>query len=215
MFIEYLKTYGIVIVEFLAELYIFYGLVMRKLKKKDHFVLKAILGLVCVLLLAFPIAILYYYIGENGAGRILVYSLLFLISLIHCCLCFNESIWTVVLGCVFSYTLQNLVYKVFLTIWVILLWFNLTSDWDELFNLWYRLIYYTNYFGLVVVAEFLFIRKISYGLSGKKLNLQLLGISFGVLIITIILCSMEDVYFLPLTNGTENSYNDFDVMMLR
>ena len=77
-------------------------------------------------------------------GRVLIYTTLFALSVGHLILCFDESIWTILLCSTLGYTPQNMVYKIYLTIWVTILWLHGADNWGNSieFELIFRLIYY-------------------------------------------------------------------------
>ena len=58
-----------IILEFLFEIYVFYGLVCFRLNRSGHFIPKAVLGLLVVILIAFPVAFLYSLFGNTVWGR--------------------------------------------------------------------------------------------------------------------------------------------------
>ena len=111
--LELLETYSNVILEFLFEIYVFYLLIARKLKRKENFKFRFIIGLVILLLLSFGISIFYQYYGNTVIGRVLVYSSIFALTIIHLYYSYDESIWTIILCSTLGYALQNLTYKVF------------------------------------------------------------------------------------------------------
>ena len=113
LFDLYLK----VILEFLFEIYIFYFLITRKLKKRENFGVRFIIGSIVLLLFCFLITIFYSFYGDTALGRVLVYTSIFGFTIIHLYYCYDESIWSIILCSTLGYALQNLVYKVFLFIW--------------------------------------------------------------------------------------------------
>lgn len=214
---ELFFIYGTIILEFLLELYLFYYLITLKLKKKEGFVLKIIISLAILLILSFGISIFYYYFGNSVWGRVLVYSSLFGLSIFQLKYCYDESVWTIILCSTFGYALQNLVYKTNLTIWTMCQWYNLFGWLDPYikFDIYYRAFY----FGLMTLDVFLIykicISKIKDKISNTHLKYQLLIVGLFVLVISNILCSLEDVYFSYLDFGRENEYNEYVYYILR
>jgi hypothetical protein len=215
--IELLKTYSNVIFEFLFEIYIFYILITKKLKRKENFQYRFYLGLIVILILSFLITIFYQYYGTKAIGRVLVYTSIFILTVGHLKFCYDEDIWSVILCSVLGYAAQNLVYKIFLTIWTCLLWFKLFDGWETavMFSLHYRLLYYFIFGMITFVIYKLFISKIFEKLYNSKLKYQLLIIAMSVLLVTNILCSLEDIYFMSLSSGRENEFNNFTYFILR
>ena len=207
--------FGTIIIEFIFEIYLFYFLLMRKLKRKDNFLLRFEIGLVVLILISFLIAIFYYYFGQTVIGRVLVYTSLFGLSIGHLYLCYDESIWSILICSTLAYALQNLVYKIFLIIWTIGLWNNWFDWWGNLFNLYYRILYYSIFAISIFILYKFFVKKFSEKLSNCHLKYQLLFIALGVLLVTNILCSLEDVFFLNLKSGIENEFNNYVYYVIR
>ena len=214
--IELFDVYFKVILEFIFEIYIFYFLITRKLKKKDNFKFKFIVSFIVLLLFSFLITIFYNYYGNTALGRVLVYTSIFGLTFFQMYYCLDESIWTVTLCLTLGYAIQNLVYKIFLLIWTNVLWLNLFDRFDSFsFMICYRLLYYLIFISVCLIIYKVFISKLYEKLCSSKLKYQLLIISLGVLIVTNILCSLEDVYFSYLSNIRENDFNDFIYFVLR
>ena len=215
MFDEVLRNYGTIMLEFLFELYIFCVFFYIKLERKDNFILKVILGFVGVLAVSFPIAWFYTAFGANVWGRVLVYVLLFLCVTIHAKLCFHESIWVVLFCNSMAYAAQNLMYKLFLVFWCYGETINLFSSWGAYFDVWYRVVYYSFMTVIITILYFTTIRRIVNKIHTSKLDRSMLALAMVVLIITIILCSIEDVYFSKLCVGRENRFDVFEYYVLR
>ena len=79
-----------IIFGFLFELYLLYVFIVRKLKRKENFVFKFVIGLVLVLLFSFISTIFYVSYGDTVIGRVLVYSFIFISTIIHLYYCFDE-----------------------------------------------------------------------------------------------------------------------------
>ena len=84
--------YATIILEFLLELYILYFLVTKKLKHQEHFKTRLLISTVCLLVISFIISIFYYYFGNTVIGRILVYTSLFILSIVHLKVLFDEDL---------------------------------------------------------------------------------------------------------------------------
>ena len=215
--IDLLHIYGNIIIEFLLELYIIYFLITKKLKRKENFKLRLSLGIIGVLSFAFLISIFYYYFGNTVIGRIFVYTSLFIVSIIHFKLILDESFWTVILCATLGYSLQNLVYKAYLTIWTGFQWIGLFDGLDKFihFEIYYRLLYCLIFTGLIVLIYKLFIKKVRDKFTNTSLKYQLLILGIGVLLISNILCSLEDVFFAYLKSGRENEFDNYVYYVLR
>ena len=212
---EVVSVYLKIIIEFLAELYIFYGLVGFKLERSKYFILKLLLGLAAVLAVAFGVAYFYWLFGNTVWGRIIVYLFLFGITTLHFRLCFNENYKTVLFCCLLAYAAQNIVYKLFLILWCTGEQLGLFDSWGSLFELYYRLLYYTFFIAVTAGLYFLLIRRQSKRLSNSQINNRMLAIAFSVLLITVVLCSCEDIYFAELSGPKENRYSVYEYFALR
>lgn len=210
-----LQNYGNIMLEFLFELYIFCAFFFLKLERKQHFWLRLALGFVGVIALAFPVAWFYTLFGHIVWGRVLVYVVLFFLVTIQAKLCFEDSIWVVLFCNSMAYAAQNLMYKLFLIFWCYgekAQWFD---GWGKYFNLWYRVIYYSFLAAVVLLLYFTLVRKIVNKIHSSKLDRSLLALIMVVLVITIFLCSFEDIYFSKLCDGRENRFATVELYVLR
>lgn len=187
-------VYWEVILEFLFELYVFYGLTFFSLKRRDHFWLRAVTGAAVVLGLAVGAAVAYLNWGDTVPGRILVYLILFAVTIVHACFCFDESLSTVVFCCCVAYASQNLCYKLRLMVWDLISGY-LYSIWTTHFLLYYRISYVFFFAITAVVVYLLCIRRLVRHLSSWQMDRQMLVLCIFVLVIAVFLCSIEDIYF--------------------
>ena len=200
--------------EFLFELYIFCAFFFLKLERKQHFWARLLVSCVVVIALAFPVAWFYTLFGHVVWGRVIVYVVLFFLVTLQAKLCFEDSIWVVLFCNSMAYAAQNLMYKLFLIFWCYgekAQWFD---GWGRYYNLWYRLIYYS-FLGIVVILlYFTLVRKIVHKIHSSKLDRSLLALIMVVLVITIFLCSFEDIYFSKLCDGRENRFATVELYVL-
>ena len=206
-FVDVLTTYGVVILEFLFELYIFCVLFLRKLNREKHFVWRVVLSTLSLLAIALPVAWFYTAFGATVWGRILVYLFLFSVVTLLAKLCFSENYLTVLFCCSMAYAAQNLVYKVFLIFWTGGEMLTLFDSWGNGFVLYYRLVYYAFLAISIAVAWFVFVRRISSKLQTRKINYRMLTVALLILGVTILLCSFEDVFFSQLSVIRENRFD--------
>lgn len=207
--------YQKIILEFLFELYVFYALTTRKLNRAPRFWLWVLAGLGAVLTLAYGAAVFYRSFGDTAPGRIAIYIFLFAVTVAHIRLCFDESVPTILFCCNVAYAAQNLCYKLYLLFWCsgeALRWYD---GWGWRFDLYYHLMYY-GFFALAAAAVYLLlIRRLLRHMSGGRLDYQILAVAILVLSITVILCSVEDVYFAQLSVGRENRFDLWAYFVLR
>lgn len=210
-----LVVYREIILEFLLELYVFYVLVVWKLDRAAHFWKRLAGGLAAVLVLAFAAAVFYQRFGGTVAGRIVVYLFLFAVTIGHVRLCFAEKLSTVLLCCSVAYAAQNLCYKLYLLGWCSGWQLHLYDNWGTQFNLYYRLTYYLFYVLVAAAAYFLFIRQMIRHMASRRMDYRMFAITIIVLVSTVILCSIEDIYFAKLSLDTENHFALTEYFVLR
>ena len=80
---EVIVIYRNIILEFLAELYVFYVLTTRRLDRAPKFLTRALGGLGAVLAIGFGAAFAYRSFGETVPGRIAIYIILFAVTVAH------------------------------------------------------------------------------------------------------------------------------------
>lgn len=212
---EVLTIYSNIILEFLFELYIFCCFFFIKLERRSCFVQRVILGFAGVLLIAFPIALLYHVIGAGVWGRVLIYALLFIMVIAHAKLCFRDSTWVILFCATMAYAAQNLMYKLFLTFWCYIEQHNLLSLFGNNYALSYRIIYYVFMTVAIILLYITFIKRIVSSVYANKLDRSLMILMLIILTITMILCSVEDVYFAKLSSGRENYFDNEVYYILR
>ncbi len=207
--------YQKIMLEFLFELYVFYALTTRRLNRAPRFWLRALGGLAAVLALAWGMAFCYRSAGGTALGRIAVYVFLFAAATAHLRLCFDETFPTVLFCASAAYAAQNLCYKLYLVVWCggeALRWYD---GWGARFDLYYYLMYYAFFVLAVAAVYFLFIRGLLRHISRGELDYQMLAVAILALGITVVLCSVEDIYFSHLSVGRENRFELWDYYVLR
>ena len=216
VFFVYSSVYPQIILEFLFELYVFYFIILYKLKPEKHFFLKFFGGFLAVAAVAQGFAFLYYFYGNTVPGRILIYFALFVLSMVHIRLCHIDSAIDTVFMCSIAYAAQNFFYKVYLLFWVFGWQFDWFDGWGDMFFLYYRIFYYILFFAVLGALYFAVIAKVRKKYLSGTFNYKMLALSLITLVITIIICSVEDICFLGLSSAeNENSYADFNHFVLR
>ena len=208
-------AYVRIILQFLAELYVFYAFILFRRPRTERFVIKLVGGLAAVAAIAFGVSFFYYFFGSSSWGRMIVYIFLFAVTVAHARLCFNDESGTIVFCCSIAYAAQNMVYKLFLLFWCAGERLYLFDGWGQNFSLYYRLVYYAFFIVAAAVVCFAFIRPQVNRLPQSRINVRLMAIAVFVLFITIILCSLEDVYFAAYSLERENKYAEYGVYVLR
>ena len=209
-----LSLYVRVILEFILEMTVFCALTSCRLQRARYFALRVVCGMAGMAAAGFGISFFYAAFGATVWGRIAVYIVLFLLFTGYMRLCFDEPYKIVLFCCSYAYAAQNLVYKLFLFFWSIGEEFRLYDGWGNHFELFYRLFYYLFFAAAAAAAYFLFIRPLTRRLSERQLNFRTFIISVIVLGITVILCSIDDIFFAKLSDYRENRYENFDYFVL-
>ena len=210
-----LNIYLKIILEFLGEFIVFVFLIGRKLNRRGNFALRAAACLLLLLSAGFGVACVYQFIGETVWGRIAIYLFLFGAVNLLMWFCFSESFATTLFCCSLGYAAQNFTYKLFLVFWVLVENFGWNSGWGEHYDLFYRIIYYAFFAAAVAGVYFLFLRRSVDRLSNKKYNAKMFVSSLLVLFITVVICSVEDLYFAKLATDKENLYGNGVYIVLR
>lgn len=210
----FLFTYHYIMLEFLFGLYLFYGMTLWNLHRADRFWLRLILGFACVLTLTGAASWAYLFWGQNTLGRSTIYIALFAATIAHVRLCFDEPFLTILFCCSVAYAAQNLCYKLYLTVvcGAELLRF---SGGSFLFDVYSVLFHHGFYVAAALVLYWLFLRRAARLAAICRLDRQMLSLSVVVLLITAILCSVEDVYFARLSTGWENQFEHTALFVLR
>lgn len=210
----FLFTYHYIMLEFLFGLYLFYGMTLWNLHRADRFWLRLILGFACVLTLTGAASWAYLFWGQNALGRSTIYIALFAATIVHVRLCFDEPFLTILFCCSVAYAAQNLCYKLYLTVvcGAELLRF---SGGSFPFDVYSRLFHHGFYVAAALVLYWLFLRRAARLAAICRLDRQMLSLSVVVLLITAILCSVEDVYFARLSIGWENQFEHTALFALR
>ncbi len=210
----FLFTYHYIMLEFLFGLYLFYGMTLWNLHRADRFWLRLILGFACVLTLTGAASWAYLFWGQNALGRSTIYITLFAATIAHVRLCFDEPFLTILFCCSVAYAAQNLCYKLYLTVvcGAELLRF---SGGSFPFDVYSVLFHHGFYMAAALVLYWLFLRRAARLAAICRLDRQMLSLSVVVLLITAILCSVEDVYFARLSTGWENQFEHTALFVLR
>ena len=217
MITDILDIYFKIILEFILELFVFYAIIFYGFKRKPNFILRTLFGLVIILGVGFFSAFMYSLIGDNVFGRTFIYVILFVVSLIPLKMLFSENLQIIIFCGSMAYALQNLCYKIYLTIWYL---GESTGAFPDTFygmglvigDIIFRLYYYSVYAVLYVVAYFAFIRLIKKHLYSVNIKKTVFVFAVAVLFITVFLCSAQDIFSTELNLVLKLSGNGFSVV---
>ena len=210
----FLFTYHYIMLEFLFGLYLFYGMTLWNLHRADRFWLRLILGFAWVLTLTGAASWAYLFWGQNVLGRSTIYIALFAATIAHVRLCFDEPFLTILFCCSVAYAAQNLCYKLYLTV-VCTAELLRFSGYSFPLDVYSGLFHHGFYVAAALVLYRLFLRRVARLAASCRLDRQMLSLSVVVLLITAILCSVEDVYFARLSIGWENQFEHTALFVLR
>lgn len=206
MFSDILFNFITVILEFLFELYVFYVMFMCKLGRKKNFPPRFLLSTLAVIVISFGVAAFYTALGNTVWGRIIVYLFLFSLTAAQCKLLFDESLWTIIFCCSLAYAAQNLVYNIYLLQYFFGKLFGLYDFAPSALGVFaYRAMYYTVFALLAAAVYFVLARRTYTRLSHCRLNYKIFTAAVLILGVTVILCSMEDLFFERAGMGVSQS----------
>ena len=209
------KIYLGILVEFLLELFVYTFLTSLRLKRRKRFLLRLLAGAGVILAATLPITFLYVAVGNSAFGRIAVYLFLFALTMLYMFFCYDAPIKTILTCGGLGYAAQNFTYKLFVFLWCFGEALSLFNGWGAEFGLYYKLIYYPFYALVTVGVYFAVLRPITKRLASGESNTSMLVLSMVVLVVTVILCSFEDVYFATLSAGRENRFSKSEYYVLR
>lgn len=188
--------YGMVIIEFLFELYVFFVMFACKIDRKRNFVLRAVLSTAVVLAVSIGVAAFYTVFGATPWGRVLVYLVLFGLVFAQGVVLFDESVWTVLFCSAAAYAVQNLVYNIYLFQYFIGKLAGIYSFGSgALGTFLYRLMYYAVFGALAALMWFTAVKHISVRLPTERFNYKIFTMAVMILVVSVVLCSIEDIYF--------------------
>ena len=203
--------YWHIILQFLVEIYVFYGLLTHNLRREPLFWLRAVAGGAAMLLLAAGAAAVYPFCGYTVAGRIGIYLVLFGASVSHVWLCFAESFPTILFCCSVSYAAQNLCYKLRLV---------LADAWQgppamtrqPWFPLIYELLTLLMFAAAAALVYLLLVRRVVRHLASWRMDYQMLALFVLVVVVTVVLCSIEDICFSRLSGLSVLAFPEYLVL---
>ena len=179
---------------FMIEILIAEFLFSFRLKKRNHFVLKYIIGVICSLLVAF----IFPTLGDNALLSSVMFFVLFIITIIFLILCYEENIVNIIFCSIAAYSMQHFAYEVANLVLSLLaegqspllgfygpdiLDFSAFGEMTILYILIYFLCYFTSYWLLFSM----FGKKIKKGKPIKIKSLTLFCFIIAGLIINIVL----------------------------
>ena len=204
---DYLET----IVEWVFEFYVFALALFWKSERRRHFRLLFPLGLAFILGASYGLAIFYHLFGNTVFGRTFVYLILFALAVAHLFLCFKKDLLKVILVGDFAYLVQNLTYKLFITVYVSVAYLG---GGLSLSQIAYKIIYYAQFVFQAVVLYFLLIRTARKRMLENPLPNLVIAISAFTVIVSIFLSSLEDIHLQIISADIYQSPND-SIFLLR
>ena len=179
-----------ILLEWLLEYSVFAFLLFLPAKRRDHFVLRLVLGLLGVAAVAFPLAIFYNFYGNTVFGRSFVYLILFASVIAVQFLCFESNRRRIFLYGNLAFAAQNATYILFTAVYATLCFFTQ----PYLFNVWqYKLAYYCTYAVLAFLIYFFLLRKANQYLVKMAIPKSAVFMSGMVFLVSIFLTSLHDI----------------------
>lgn len=188
-----------IIIVFLFQLIIAEFLFCFRLKKRNNFVLRLIVGAVGVFVIGFVLSIIFYYIGFTIFGRIFVNLLLFGLSFVYLTVCFKEKILTLIFCAIAGYTLQNLAYQICSIFWnygIQNSWFDslIISVGIQHIMLAYYICIFPIFIAVCVCFYFLVSKRIAE-ISVSNINIiRIVVISISTFVVVALLNALNDYY---------------------
>ena len=206
--------FGEIIAEFLVELSLFIFIFFRNFKRRDHFVIRLVISYICVFAIGFALSFFYYLFGNTVWGRVIVYLLLFASEVGLAFACYQEKPLPIVFNAGLAYAIQNIMYKTWLLFYCCFELARWPDTWNN-FTLIYHVLYYLFIAAFILLTLFVVKKKFNYNISDRKFSKKMLFITVMCLVTTIMLCSLEDVFFARFSSIRENRYEDFSYFVLR
>ncbi len=193
---ELFTNYGMVMIEFLFELYVFLFMLASKLNRKRRFWLRTVGSTAAVLAASIGVAAFYTAFGETTWGRVLVYIVLFGMVFAQGLFMFGENKQTVLFCSAAAYAVQNLVYNVYLLQYFLGKLIGIYDFGSGALGVFlFRLMYYAVFGALATAAWFIGLKRMSRKLPIERLDYGIFIVAVFILVVSVVLCSVEDIYF--------------------
>ena len=210
-----LTIFGQIIGQFIIELAAFAGIIFFSFKRRKQFVVRLILALIVILSVGFALSFFYYRFGDTVWGRVLVYFFLFAVFALALYFTFNERIITVLFALGVAYALQNLMYKVWLLLYVGIEQAGWADNWGSNFRVIYLTIYYFFVAIFIIAVGLIYSFKFRKRITDHTFDKKVLSITAFCLVAAIVLCSVQDVYFAKISTIRENHFDNPNYYHLR
>ena len=212
---DVLTIFVSIVLEFTLELGAFIVIVFYFFNKKRHIVGRFLIALAFMVLVAFGLSFVYYYIGDTVMGRVLVYFLIFVCYIVATKFVVNEKFVPVIFYLGVAYAIQNIVYKIWLILFVIMVNLDWDLAWGDFYNLIYHVIYYSFLAFFILLTALIFHFFFHKNLSDRVFSKKILIVTMLCLLTTIVLCSFEDLAFLRLSSGREHHFDNGSLLFIR
>ena len=212
---DVIRIFLTIILQFIAELTIFEIIVFHAFDRYKQSIWRIALSLLLIVSIGFALSFFYYFFGNTVWGRVFVYFTLFFAFITSSKFIFNEKLVPVVFCLGIAYALQNIMYKVWLMIYVTFEQTGLTESWNPHFGLIYRVMYYTYIVLFVLATAFIFNKFFRKQFVDRHFSKKILLVTTLCLLTTIVLCSYQDVLFGELSTSRENHFDSPTLYFLR
>ena len=212
---DVLSIFVQVILEFILELGAFSIIVFYFFNRKKKFIGRLLIAFVSMLSIGFGLSFFYYYFGDTFLGRVAVYLILFACFIPATKFVVNEKYVPVIFYLGVAYAIQNIVYKLWLILFVFIVNNNWDLAWGNNYNLIYHVIYYSFLATFLVITGLIFHFFFHRNLSDRTFSKKILFVTIFCLLTTVVLCSFEDIAFKNISTGREHHFDSNTMIFLR
>ena len=205
---DYLET----LVEWIFEYYVFAIALFWKTERRSHFYIRFFLGLAVILGISFPLAIFYHAYGQTVMGRTFTYILLFIMALAHLYVCFDKDIAKVILAGDFAYLVQNLCYKVFISVYSSISFLSHGALMPSIAV--FKIIYYAQFILQAALAYLFLIANARKRMLENPMPKLVIAVSVFTVVVSSFLSSLQDVHFQVIAEDIYSSPSE-SIFLLR
>ncbi|MCR5491444.1 MAG: GHKL domain-containing protein [Bacilli bacterium] len=215
-FLDFFLSYWLPAIEFTAEIALIALAFFFGAKHRSRFGLRVGACVGSFIPISFGAGWLLFLLGSYALGKALTFFLLFSYFVASSIFLFDEDKKKIVFYAGIAYAVQNLIYKLFVFLWVGAEFFNWLSalDIDSYWSL-YRALSYVFYLLMALLAWKVLLKKAHERLKTGRLDGRMFIITSLILFSTIVLCSIDDAYFARLSTGTTMRFGSVELFVLR
>ncbi len=215
-FFAFFESFWVPAIEFVVEIVLFSASLFFGAKRRKRFWLRAVAAAFAMAAITFGSGWLLYLLSNYALGKALVFLLLFASIVGALMFVFDEKKKTILFYASIAYALQNLTYKIFLLLWVGAEFLNLFTGIEEnVYWIIYRIVSYVFFLLMCGLSSVFLVKKVNERFKAGRLNDRMFIITFVILFSTIVLCSIDDIYFARLSAGRIMRFDSVELYILR